>query len=90
MNFVHEEYRIYATNEAGKIVAEVSFPLAEPGVYNIDRTFVDPSLRGQGIAGQLLSAAVADIRLAGGKTKASCSYAIAWFHKNHDQRDILV
>ena len=46
--------RIYGTDENGKVLAEITFPRTEPGVYTIEHTIVDDSLRGQGIAGRKL------------------------------------
>lgn len=58
MEFRKEPGRIFSTDETGKLLAEVTFPERE-GVAVINHTFVDGSLRGQGVAGQLLRA-VAD------------------------------
>ena len=82
MEFIHEKERIYANNEAGEMICEITFPEVEPGVFDIDHTFVDDCLRGQGIAGKLMEAAVQQIREAGGSIKATCSYAVSWLEKN--------
>ncbi len=50
------EHEIYLENEAGERIAEILFPEVEPKVYCIQRTFVDDSLRGQGVAGTLMGA----------------------------------
>ena len=88
MEFQHERERIFALDEQGKLVAEVTFPVSE-GVADIDHTFVDQSLRGQGVAGQLLDAAVRQIRREGLRAKATCSYAAKWFKEHPDQSDLL-
>ncbi|GAA6394233.1 Uncharacterised protein [uncultured Flavonifractor sp.] len=88
MEFQHERERIFALDEQGKLVAEVTFPISE-GVADIDHTFVDQSLRGQGVAGQLLDAAVRQIRMEGLRAKATCSYAAKWFKEHPDQSDLL-
>ena len=88
MEFQHERERIFALDEQGKLVAEVTFPVSE-GVADIDHTFVDQSLRGQGVAGQLLDAAVRQIRMEGRRAKATCSYAAKWFKEHTDQSDLL-
>ena len=89
MEFIHEKNRIYATGDTGKLLAEVTFPLNAQGAYNINRTFVDPSLRGQGVAGQLLQAAAADIEKAGGRAAPTCSYAMDWFQKHPEYAGLL-
>lgn len=78
MEFQKENNRIYSVNESGKVIAEVTFPEPESGVFCIDHTFVDDSLRGQGVAGKLVKMAVEEIQSRNGKVTASCSYAQHW------------
>ena len=87
MNFITEKGRIYATDATGKVVAEVTFP-TENGVSTIDHTFVDPSLRGEGIAGKLVKLAADKILADGDKIAATCSYANAWL-KRHPEYHIV-
>ena len=61
MEFCKEPGRIFATDATGKLLAEVTFPERE-GVAVINHTFVDGSLRGQGITGQLLRAVADTLR----------------------------
>lgn len=82
MEFIKETNRIYATNEEGKVIAEITFPETAEGVCTIDHTEVDGSLRGQGVAGKLMEAAVTEIKAQGKKVEASCSYAQKWMEKN--------
>ncbi|MBQ4417251.1 MAG: N-acetyltransferase [Butyrivibrio sp.] len=76
--FQKEANRIFKTSESGKTIAEITFPETAPGVYTIDHTIVDDSLRGQGIAGKLVQAAVDEITARGGEVQATCSYAAKW------------
>ena len=78
MEFKKEDNRIFQTDENGKVIAEVTFPETEPGVCTIDHTFVDDSLRGQGVAGKLVQAAVDEITGKGAEVRATCSYAVKW------------
>lgn len=89
MNFTHEIDRIYATGEDGALLAEITFPATGPNTVVIDHTFVDPSLRGGGVAGQLMKAAYDRIRRDGKKTSVTCPYAAKWFERNGAYRDIL-
>ena len=89
MEFQSSAGRLWAENEEGKLIAEITFPEERPGVANIDHTFVDGSLRGQGVAGQLMEGAVEQLRQRGMKTVATCSYAVKWFEGHPDQRDLL-
>ena len=74
--FRTEHNRIYMEDGQGKLVAEITFPETAPGVFTIDHTFVDGSLRGQGVAPKLVQAAVDAIRSNGGEVRATCSYAV--------------
>ena len=76
--FLTEQGRIYMEDEQGGLVAEITFPETSPGVYTIDHTYVDDSLRGHGIASKLVQAAVDEIQHRGGEVQATCSYAVKW------------
>ncbi len=82
MELTREATRVYALNEEDRLVAEITFPMTAPGVYTIDHTFVDPSLRGQGAADALVRAALEQIRENGGQAEATCSYALRWLEKH--------
>ena len=88
MRFERETGRIFARDESGKLLAEVTFPDRD-GAAEIDHTFVDPSLEGRGVAGQLLQAAADALRAEGRKVRPTCSYAVRWFEKHPEQRDLL-
>ena len=79
---IKEVHRVYALDDSGKLIAEITFPMTQPGVYCIDHTFVDSSLRGQGVADQLVRAALEQIRENGGTPTATCSYAAGWLKKH--------
>lgn len=87
MDFITEKDRIYATDPAGNVIAEVTFP-TEDGVSTIDHTFVDPFLRGEGVAGKLVKLAADKILADGNKIAATCSYAVAWF-KRHPEYHLV-
>ena len=82
MQFIKEENRIYATNIDNETVAEVTFYEIENGVYNIDHTFVDDSLRGQGIGSKLVQEAVNTIKEKGAQIQATCPFASKWLKEN--------
>ena len=49
-------------DENGRVIAEITYATTNnPNVVVADHTFVDPSLRGQGVAGKLLDALVEDM-----------------------------
>jgi predicted GNAT family acetyltransferase len=82
MNFITEENRIICMEEQRQ-VGEICFPETENGVYDINHTFVDSSMQGKGIAGQLVALAIEEIKRKGGKITASCSYAKRYMEKNN-------
>lgn len=81
MNFIKEKDRIYLKDSNGKVVAEINFE-KKGNLYNIYHTFVDESLRGQGIASMLVKQAVNYIKEKKGIVTASCSYVNKWLDKN--------
>ena len=83
MQYIKEEGRIYSINEQGKIVAEITFQELGQGIFNINHTFVDDSLRGQGIAQKLVEMAIEEIKKKNGKVEATCSYAKHYLEKNN-------
>jgi predicted GNAT family acetyltransferase len=89
MDFIVEQNRIYKYGEHGKILAQILFPDVGNGTVAITHTFVDVSMRGQGIADQLMSTAVMEIQAKGKRVKAVCSYAINWFEKHPEYNDLF-
>lgn len=88
MKFTQEPGRIFAQDESGKLLAEVTFPDRGDAV-EINHTFVDPSLRGQGVAGQLLQAVADTLRAGGRRAIPTCSYAVRWFEAHPECSDLL-
>lgn len=89
MDLVMERDRVQVLDEAWNVLAEVTFPQVEPGVVEINHTFVDESLRGQGVAGELLGRAVASIAASGYYARPTCSYAVSWFEKHPEHAALL-
>lgn len=89
MNFIIESNRIFY-EEKGKLLAEVTFPAINDGIVDINHTFVDESLRGQGVAGKLIEAAMSEIRKMNLKAKCSCSYAKVWNEKHFEYSDLII
>lgn len=88
MEFTVLKNRIEAVVD-GKVLAEIDFPACEGGV-DICHTFVDDSLRGQGVAGQLMRRCADELRRTGRKACSTCSYAAAWFTKHPEESDLLL
>lgn len=90
MNFIHENNKIYMNDDHNHMVAVVSFPKEEGNIVNIDHTYVDSTLRGQGIAGKLMEETVHQLRQNNQKAKLTCSYAVDWFEKHPECADVMV
>lgn len=89
MEFKHESNRIYMDNDQGATIAAVTFPDVKDHVVNINHTYVNDSLRGQGVAGKLMIEVAEQLRREGKKAILTCSYAVSWFNKNKEYDDIL-
>ena len=53
-------------------------------------TFVPPALRGQGLAEQLVRAALAEARSNGWRVVPACSYVAVFIERHPEYRDLLV
>ena len=89
MDFTHSSNQIAFYNEDGRLTAEVTFPDVDTDTVNIDHTFVDDSLRGQGVAGQLMKATAEQLRSQNKKAVLTCSYAVNWFGKHPEYSDVV-
>lgn len=89
MDFIHETNKIYLNDSNNHMVAVVTFPKVNENVVTIDHTYVDGSLRGQGIAGKLMDETVAQLRENHLKAKPTCSYAAKWFEEHPECSDVL-
>lgn len=89
MEFKIYQDKIVLEGDNKKILAEVTFP-EKNSVLTIEHTFVDESLRGQGVAANLMEQAANVIRASGKKATAKCSYAVKWFSEHPDEQDLLI
>lgn len=89
MVFIHDQNKIYLNDENNHMIAVVTFPKVKENVVNIDHTYVDSSLRGQGVAGRLMEETVNELRENNLKATLSCSYAVKWFEEHPECSDVL-
>ncbi|MCO5385122.1 GNAT family N-acetyltransferase [Desulfosporosinus sp.] len=90
MNWNYEKGRIYSTDEKGELLCETTFIRKENGEVDIDHTYVNPVLRGHGVAGQMMEVVAEYFRKEGFKATATCSYANIWLRRHKKQYpDIL-
>ena len=89
MKFATKNLRIICLDDNGNQVGEVTFPEVEKGVFDINHTFVDKSMQGQGVAARLVQLAINEINMRGGEIKTSCSYAQKYVEK-HGLRPVVI
>ncbi|HHU54132.1 MAG TPA: N-acetyltransferase [Clostridiaceae bacterium] len=90
MNFIREKNRIYYLDDSGKLLAEITYIDLDKSTVEADHTFVDSSLRGQGVAEQLVEALVEEIQSQGKKIKPTCSYVVKLFRRKADKYGSIV
>lgn len=89
MEFQYHDHQIALYNEGNELLAEVVFPAVNENTVEINRTFVDDRLRGQGIAGKLMQAVADQLRGQNKKAVLVCPYAQSWFGKHPEYQDLL-
>lgn len=89
MDFIHNENQIALYSEDGQLLAEITFPYLDQNSVDVNHTFVDASLRGQGIAGKLMAELAEELKNRNLKAQPTCSYAAGWFEKHPEYSDLL-
>jgi len=77
-------HRFVIQTDAGE--AELTMAYVRDGVFNADHTFTPQALRGQGIAGKLYDAMIADAKAQGYKIIPGCPYIDVKFKRNPEDR----
>lgn len=90
MDLLYEQNRIYMEDENHKLLAEVTFPTVDSETVVINHTFVDHSLRGQGIAGDLLEATAGYLSSRNLKAIPTCASALTWFDQHEEYNDLVI
>ena len=85
MEFFKGENRFYREDEKGELIAEITYKELDDHTVDADHTFVDPSLRGQGVAEQLVDRLVEEMEKEGKKIKPGCPYVAALFERKPDK-----
>lgn len=85
MKWNYENGRIYGTDEQGELMCEATFVRKGNGEVDINHTYVNPVLRGQGVAGKMMEVVAEHFKEEGFKTTASCSYANIWLKRHEEQ-----
>lgn len=89
MDFLREENRFYLDDANGENIAEITMSPTSETLKIIDHTWVDDSLRGQGVAAKLVEAVVNDAREKGYKILPLCPFAKSEFERKSEYADVL-
>lgn len=90
MNFTFFNNQIALYNTSQELLAEVTFPDIDDYTVNVNHTYVNDSLKGQGVAGELMLALAGKLRNDHKRAVLTCSYAVRWFSKHPEFQDIIV
>jgi predicted GNAT family acetyltransferase len=83
------DHEFYMDDQDGKRLAEITYVFINPQAINVNHTFVDPSLRGQGIARKLMDKVVEFAKEEGLKIKPTCSYAVKVFPRYPEYEELI-
>ncbi|WP_056994362.1 GNAT family N-acetyltransferase [Limosilactobacillus ingluviei] len=83
--------KLIATETDGTLIGQIDYPFVDAAAKRVvlERVFVNPVYRGQGIAGKLMAAFVDYADQAGLTVKLMCPYAKMSFQKHPEYRRLL-
>lgn len=84
------DHRFYVENENGDTVAFIEYSFDDNRTLIANSTFVDPSLRGQGVARKLLERLVEFARNNGYRIRPLCSYVVRAFEESDAYDDVKI
>ncbi|SRR5690554_3737786 len=90
MNFIVSNNEIFVHDEKGLKIISVKIPMYNKEAVNIISVVVDKSLRGKGLASKAMDFTYDYLVKHNLKAVLTCPYAIYWFDKNPDKKDILL
>jgi predicted GNAT family acetyltransferase len=89
MLYTYQKDELFVLKDDGHYLVHATFPMYEDGVVNIDHTFVDPSLRGQGVASVMMHDVMKYLKENHMKVVATCPYAVVWLKKHKEYKDMV-
>lgn len=88
MASIEQKEQAFVMVEEGKEVGKVTYMPREEGVWVLDHTFVDESMRGQHAGEQLVESVVKLAREKGSKIDPVCPFALALFERKEEYGDV--
>ncbi|KIS03791.1 GNAT family N-acetyltransferase [Paucilactobacillus wasatchensis] len=91
MQFQYAPGRIFAEDGTGQLLGEIVFPTVADGknLVVVERTFVNPVARGQGLAAQLVAEFVCYASKNSLKVKLLCPFAKKEFGQHSEYQQLL-
>lgn len=93
MQFQHKDNgqqgEFFTLNDAGQLIAEISYVWRNENTIVADHTWVDDCLRGQGVARKLLDVLVEFAREKQLKIIPTCSYVEVMFKRDQSFADVV-
>lgn len=92
MQITTEAERLTAHDTDGTLIGQIDYPFVDEEAKRVvlERVFVNPDYRGQGVAGQLMAAFVDYADQAGLTVKLMCPYAKQSFAKHPEYQRLLL
>ncbi len=90
MDIKHEDNRFLIRNEKDEVIAYLSYSFEDDSVLIANSTFVDPVLRGKGIARKLLDRFAEYARENDYKVRPLCSYVVDKFNSEDTYDDLKI
>lgn len=85
MVFIKGENSFYQEDEKGNKLAEIKYKELDEHTVEANSTFVDPSLRGQGVAEKLVDRLVEEMKKEDKKIHPTCPYIVKLFERKEEK-----
>ena len=90
MAFLEDKNRFYQIDASGNLIAEIVFTTdSQTNSLIVERTFVDPNYRGQGLAKQLVDLVVLKARQEHKHIIPLCGYVRKVLNESSEYQDVL-
>lgn len=85
MEFIKGDWRFYQEDKDKELIAEITYEIVNEHVVDANHTYVDESLRGQGVAEQLVDRLVEEMKNEEKKIRPTCPYIVNLFERKAEK-----